>query len=86
MFYREEVIDQAVARGSRNGYHARAGIQLVLDALDPYAAHRMYADYGINHTSLFIEAEYIRAMADTVSGVSVDLGGKSYLAGLLFEF
>jgi hypothetical protein len=87
MFYRTEVIDQSVARGYADGYHARAGLQLVLDAMDPYAAHRMYADYGVNHTSFFIEAEYIRAMADTAtSGGSVDLGGKSFLAGLLFEF
>lgn len=87
MFYRTEVIDQSVARGYANGYHARAGIQLVLDAMDPYAAHRMYADYGVHHTSFFIEAELIRAMADAAPpGGSIDLGGRSILAGLLFEF
>lgn len=86
MFYREEVTNQGVTRGYANGYHARAGVQLVLDGLDPNAAHRMLSDYGINHTSLFIEGEYIRAMADTVTGGTVDLGGKSWLAGLLFEF
>ena len=47
MFYREEVTDQACARGYANGYHARAGVQLVLDGLDPNAAHRMRV--GLRH-------------------------------------
>ncbi len=85
MFYREEVKDQGVARGRTDGYHARAGIQFVLDGLDAHAAHNIRADYGIDHTSLFIEMEYIRAIVDTAGG-SVDLGGKSWVAGLLFEF
>jgi len=86
MFYRAEVEDQSVARGSVNGSHARAGLQLLLDTLDPSAANNLYLDYGINHTYFFIEAEYTRAMADTVSGGTVKLGGTSWLGGLRFEF
>lgn len=86
MFYREEVQSQEVTRGSTNGYHARAGLQLLLDGIDPSASTSMELDYGIFHTYLFVEAEYIRAMANTATSGSVNLGGTSWLAGLLFEF
>ena len=86
MFYREEVQSQEVTRGSTNGYHARAGLQLLLDGIDPSASHSMYLDYGVFHTYLFVEAEYIHAMANTATSGSVNLGGTSWLAGLLFEF
>ncbi len=86
MFYREEVENQGVVRGAANGYHARAGLQLLLDGIDSSAANSFYLDYGVYHTYLFLEAEYTRAMVDTVSGGSVNLGGTSWLGGLLFEF
>ena len=86
MFYKEEVQYQSTARGSVDGFHARAGIQLLLDGLDPSAANSFYLDYGVHHTYLFLEAEHIRASIDTVSSGSVNLGGTSWLAGLLFEF
>lgn len=88
MFYREEVEHQGVVRGSVNGYHARGGIQFLLDALDPHAANNLYRDYGIYHTYLFLEGKHTRAMVDTVDtpSRSVNLGGTSWLGGLLFEF
>ncbi len=86
IFYKEEVQFQGVARGAVNGYHARAGIQLLLDGLDPSAANSFYLEYGVYHTYLFLEAERTKANVDTVSSGSVDLGGTSWLAGLLFEF
>ncbi len=86
IYYKEEIEHQGTARGSVNGYHARAGIQLLLDGLDSDAANRMFLDYGVFHTYFFIEGQYTRAMADTVSQGSVNLGGKSWLGGLLFEF
>jgi hypothetical protein len=88
MFYREEIQNQGVIRGSVDGYHARGGLQFSLDVLDPQAANNLKRDYGIDHTYLFIEAEYIRAMVDTVTtpSESVNLGGISWLGGLLFEF
>ncbi len=81
MFYRESVEDQASVKGSANGYHARGGLQFLMDALDPQSANDLYMDSGIFHTYLFVEAEYIHAVA-----ASTNLGGTSYLAGLLFEF
>ena len=86
MFYEENVERQGVIRGAVNGYHARAGIQLLLDGIDPSAANSFYLDYGVYHTYLFLEAERTRAMVDTVSGGSVNLGGTSWRGGFLFEF
>ncbi len=86
IFYREEIEHQGTARGSVDGYHARAGIQLLLDGLDPHAASNMYRDYGVFHTYFFVESVYTRAMVDTASQGSVNLGGTSWLGGLLFEF
>jgi len=86
MYYREEVQYQGITRGSTDGYHARAGLQIVLDSMDPRAASNMYMDYGVFHTSLFFEARYIRAMITDLGGNSIDLGGTSLLGGLLFEF
>jgi len=81
MFYRENIENQGSVKGSANGYHARGGLQFLLDVLDPEAANDMYQDNGVFHTYLFVEAEYIHAVV-----ASTNLGGVGYLAGLLFEF
>jgi hypothetical protein len=86
MFYRVDVKDQGTTKGSVNGFHGRGGVQLLLDGLDASAAQNLYRDVGIHHTYLFAEARYTRAMADTVSASSVNIGGTSYLGGFLFEF
>lgn len=83
MLYRETIEGQGTVRGSVNGYHGRAGLQLLLDDIDTGAANNLYLDYGIYHTYLFVEMEMTKA---TVGSSSLDLGGKSYLAGFLFEF
>lgn len=81
MFYREVVQEQNTIKGSADGYHARAGIQVLLDGLDPGGSSNMYMEYGIFHTYLFVEAKYTRAEVS-----SINLGGTGWLAGLLFEF
>ena len=86
MYYKEEVQYQGTVRGSTDGYHWRAGLQFVLDGGDPRAASNLYQEYGIMHSSLFFETRVIRATIDDLTGTSVDLGGTSWLAGLLFEF
>jgi hypothetical protein len=86
LFYREEVKGQGTTKGSVNGYHARAGVQLLLDGLESDASRSLYLDYGIHHTYLFLEGKYLHAQADTVSSGSVNLGGTSCLGGFLFEF
>ncbi len=86
MFYKQEIQDQGVTRGSADGTHARAGLQLLLDKIDPSAATSFYLDWGVEHTYLFIEAERIKAAADALPSGTVELGGTSWLAGFLFEF
>ena len=83
MYYRQEIQEQDTVAGNTDGYHARGGVQLSLDAADPDASNRMYLDYGIRSTYFFVEAEYTRAV---VTSVSVNLGGTAYLGGLRFEF
>lgn len=86
MFYREEVKGQGKVQGSTNGFHARGGIQFLLDRIDADAARSLDRDYHVRHTYFFTEAKYTRANADTVSSGTANLGGVSYLGGLLFEF
>lgn len=83
MYYREEVELQGTAKGSTDGYHARAGLQFLIDGLDVDASNNLYRDYGIRHTYFFLEAQYITAVIGTPE---IDLGGTSFLAGLLFEY
>ncbi|MDH4162158.1 MAG: MXAN_2562 family outer membrane beta-barrel protein [Nitrospirota bacterium] len=83
MFYREKIESQGAARGYVNGYHGRAGLQFLLDGIDSSAANNLFQDYGVHHTYLFVELEITKAALDNSS---MDLGGKSYLAGFLFEF
>lgn len=86
MFYRQEVKGGETTRGSVNGYHARAGVQLLLDGLEPESSRNLYLDYGMHHTYLFLEAKYLRARVDTVTTGSVNIGGTSCLGGFLLEF
>lgn len=87
MYYRQEIQYQGVARGFADGFHARGGLQFSMDVLDPHAANSLHRDFGVFHTYFFIEAEYTRAIADTAdTSSSVNLGGTSWSAGLLFEF
>jgi hypothetical protein len=83
MNYQVKVEDQGTVRGSVNGYHGRAGFQILLDDIDARSANHMFLDYGIKHTYLFGEVQITHA---TVGTPSINLGGTSYLAGFLFEF
>jgi len=83
MYYREKTDDDKAARGHADGYHIRGGLQFSLDYVDQGSSNRMYLDYGVYHTYLFVEAEHTRAI---VRSVSTNLGGTAYRGGLLFEF
>ncbi len=83
IFYRETVEGQGTTRGSAEGYHYRAGLQFLLDAVDPDSANGLYMDYGINHTYLIVEAEQTHAV---VKAAGVNIGGTSWHVGLLFEY
>lgn len=86
LFYQQKVSGQETVEGSVNGYHARAGLQFLLDPLEPATAAGFYRDFGMNHSYLFVEGRYLNADAEMVSGGSAKLGGKSVMGGFLFEF
>jgi hypothetical protein len=83
MYYREIFQDGETARGFADGYHVRGGLQISLDGLDQAAANRMFIDYHVYHTFFIIEVESRRVIERSTS---INLGGKAYHAGLLFEF
>lgn len=86
VYYKERTEYQPIARGSANGSCARAGVQLLLDAVDRQASTSLFLEYGVHHTYFFIEAQSISAKTQDAAGASIDLGGTSWLGGLLFEF
>jgi len=83
LYYQEKIEGQDTVNGTVDGYHARGGLQLLLNGLDEHAANRMFQDYGVYHTYLFGEVEYTHAV---VRSTSVNLGGTAYLMGILIEF
>jgi len=72
-------------RGGTLGWHAAAGLALVLDWLDPEAARDFDADLGVNHTALTFEYNH----AD-ISGLGrtgrLHVGDTTWTLGLLLEF
>ena len=72
-------------RGGTLGWHAAAGIALVIDFFDPDAARDFDADLGVNHTAITFEY----AHAD-LSGLGepnrLHVGDTSWSLGLLLEF
>lgn len=86
IFYRTKVEGGEKTSGSVNGYHVRGGLQLLLDPLDADAAQSLYEEGGIRHSYFFVEGKKMWGDAETASGGTVDIGGTSWLGGLLFEF
>lgn len=86
MFFREEVQGEEKREGSVDGFHARGGLQLLLDRLEPEAPERVEEVTPLFRTWLFVEGRYTHAPARTVGGGSVNLGGAGCLGGMRFEF
>lgn len=82
IYYNIEIAGQSDAQGSVDGIYARAGLQFLLDPLDRADAANL-REYGIDNTYWFIEAQQLTAR-DKIA--NVDIGGQSWLTGLLFEF
>ena len=72
-------------RGGTPGWHAAAGVALMLDQFDPQAARSFDSDLGVNHTAIVFEYRY----AD-ISGLGtankMHLGDRTWSLGLLLEF
>ena len=72
-------------RGGTFGWHAAAGLSLVLDFFDPDAARDFDNELGVNHTSLVFQYTYAN-----ISGLGqsdrMHLGDASWSLGLMFQF
>ena len=72
-------------RGGTTGWHAAAGLALILDVFDPEAARDFDSDLGVNHTAITFDFSY----AD-ISGLGsanrLHVGDKTWSLGLLMEF
>ncbi len=82
-FYRVK-LNNDKRTGDQSGYHARAGIQLLLDRIKPASSRKFLKDWGIYNTYLFIE--YYFSQVDDFGGADQDLGAEGLGAGLIFEF
>lgn len=82
--YRRSVEGQDTVIGGKEGYHARAGLKLMLDRLEPSAADKLYENSGIINTYFLLEGQYARV--NGFGNSAVNLGGWSYLGGFQFEF
>jgi hypothetical protein len=72
-------------RGGTLGWHVAGGVALVLDFLDPDAAHDFDQDMGVNHTALTFEFFH-----SDISGLGeanrLHVGDTNWTLGLLLEF
>jgi len=82
--YRRTVEGQGAVMGGKEGYHARAGLKLLLNLLEPTPANELYESWGIIHTYFLLEGQYARV--NGFGNSAVNLGGWSYFGGLQFEF
>jgi hypothetical protein len=83
VIYRQSLEGKETVKGSQEGYHARMGLQLLLDWFDPADASSFNQDLGVTNSYFVLEAQYRKV--DNF-GSDPDLGGWSYLGSLLFEF
>ena len=85
--YRLEVGNKDRVQGGAGGWVARGGLDVLLNALDPSAASGLREEWGIARTYMRFEAQWAKVNASGSAGTGdIDLGGKTFLAGLKFEF
>lgn len=72
-------------RGGTLGWHAAAGLELVLDLFDPEAARDFDADLGVNHTAVFFEFKHADISGLGQSG-RMHVGDTNWSLGLLLQF
>jgi len=68
----------------KQGYHGAVGVQILLDYFSPQQAREMKRKWGVFNTYLNLEAQFSKV--DNFGKDELDLGGKTYTFGLLFEF
>jgi len=83
-YYRHDVDEGDEVRGNQHGYHARGGLKLLLNRVDPTSAQRARTNLGLARTYACIEGQYARV--DDFGSADADLGGWSILAGASLDF
>ena len=83
-YYNISISNQDDIKGSVDGTHVKGGLRVLLDGMAKGDARNLQAKYGIDNTYFFLEFQTITAKADVVP--EVDIGGDSYLFGVLFEY
>lgn len=83
LYYRQHVSNGDDSEGHTSYHVARAGVQLLLDRLSPNSAANLQSGYGIDNTYLLVDFQRSQAEVDATPW---DLGGESWLVGLLFEY
>lgn len=77
--------DGSRGRGATFGGHVSLGLSFVLDSLAPQMAQTFDVEMGVNNTMIFVE--YVFSWIDDFgSSKSWDLGSRTFLAGIAFEF
>lgn len=74
----------SVARGGTAGWHAGAGLALMLDWLDPSGALGLDQETGVNHTYLFVEYVDTR-LSGLGAARKLHLGDRTWYVGLTIE-
>lgn len=70
--------------GGKAGWHASAGLNLLLDVIDPASAAYLDMSWGVNNSYIF--AEYMITRIDGFGGDGLDLSDDQWMFGLAFEF
>lgn len=83
LIYREKINDNKIS-GDLAGYHARGGLQVLLDYFDSEMAKDFYSEWKVSNTYLTFEAVYSKI--DDFGKKDTDLGGLGYMAGIRFEY
>jgi hypothetical protein len=79
-----ETSQTASVDGVSYGWHAAAGVALLLDVVDPDGAHDLDMETGINHSSAFFEVLYASTGLG-FGGPQLHVGDATWLAGLMLE-
>ncbi|MEM1010032.1 MAG: hypothetical protein AAGJ35_13630, partial [Myxococcota bacterium] len=81
--YKDSNNQDISAFGGRFGFHFGAGIQILLDPIDPSTAKNFDNEVGVNHSYLFVEwaISWIGVLSP-----GLNLSDNSVRAGLMFQF
>lgn len=88
LYYKVDIQNDDKREGDTGGIQTRAGLQFLLDPINKRGALGLQRDFGVENLYLVLEVQELDADKETVSngGADIELGGTSYLIGLLFEY